>query len=467
MNNILEHGKLPPQVIEIEEAVLGAIMLEKDALLQVIDIIKPEIFYKESHQIICRAIIKLFQSAQPVDILTVTNQLRKNGDLEMVDGPYFVTQLTSRIASSANIEYHTRIIQQKYIQRELIRISAKTINTAFEDTTDAMELLSAVEIQLMGIMQQGIFRRIANYQDSMDEVLKEIKFIKENPTKLQGVPSGFIDLDRKTGGWQKQNLIIMAGRPGMGKSSQALNMAINACENKFSVAYFSLEMSTLELMKKIISNKCEIEFRRLNNGEVENFEWENISVFSKNNIPLYIDDTPAISSLELRTKAIRLKHKSDIQLIIIDYLQLMKASELFKGDNREREISKITQSLKALAKELNIPIIALSQLSRECEKRGGNKRPILSDLRESGSLEQDSDIVIFLYRPEYYKFDYFDFHGVKYPAKGICLTEIAKGRNIGTGEIILKFNGAISRFSNINKDEFDSCDFLEKDNCPY
>jgi replicative DNA helicase len=445
---IMEHGKLPPQAIDLEEIVLGAIMLEKDALLQVIDLLKPEIFYKESHQKICFAIIDLFKNTQPIDILTVTERLKKLGELELVGGPYYVTRLTARVASSANIEYHLRILLQKYIQRELIRISSATIHDAFEDSTDALNLLATAEAQMMSIAESSILKRAQDYNDALGETISEIIAVYKNPTKLTGIPSGFIDLDRKTSGWQDSDLIIMAGRPGMGKSTEVLNCAINACEFGYPVAMFSLEMSIKQLLKKIISNKCDIDLSRMNNGNITELEADNITIFKSNNMPLFIDDTPALSTMELRAKAIRLKHKYGIKMIIVDYLQLMVASGLTKGDNREREISKITQSLKALAKELDIPIIALSQLSRAVEQRP-NKRPILSDLRESGSIEQEADVVIFIYRAEYYKYEVIECGGIQYPSHGLCLNEIAKGRNIALGEILLKFTGSTSRFQTI------------------
>jgi replicative DNA helicase len=448
--SILEHGKLPPQAVDLEEAILGAIMLEKDAMMQVVDILKPEMFYKESHNRIFTAITELFRNVQPVDILTVTDQLKKMGYLDVVGGHYYIITLTSRVASSANIEYHTKIVQQKYIQRELIRISSEIIRDAFEDTTDVLELLGNAETQLMTITEKNTSKRSVKYSDAVVGAVDDLKYLCENPTKLTGIPSGLTEMDRKTGGWQQSDLIIKAGRPGMGKSTESFQEAMSAAEVGHSSAYFSLEMSMKQLINKSFSNKFQIELSRINMGQLTPSELKDLEDYkttaTKN---LFIDDSPSLSTIELRAKAIRLKQKYGIQQIIVDYLQLMTASGLTGKENREQEISKIARSLKSLAKELQIPVIALSQLSRAVEARP-NKRPILSDLRESGSIEQEADIVIFFFRPEYYKMEIVECNGVQHNSAGVCLVDIAKGRNIGTGEFLLNFSGKYSKFQDFD-----------------
>ncbi|MBM3403627.1 MAG: replicative DNA helicase [Bacteroidetes bacterium] len=438
-----EYGKVPPQAVELEEAVLGAMMLEKDALTAVIEILQPEVFYKESHQAIFSAIKRLFGKSEPVDILTVTEELKRNGELEVAGGAYYITFLTNRIASGANIEYHSRILIQKFVQRELIRISSEVIRESFEDTTDVFDLLDKAESSLFGISESSLRRNYSLMQDLVKEAIAEIQRGKDDEHHLRGVGSGFTELDRVTHGWQKSDLIILASRPGMGKTAFALTMARNiAVQFRKPVAFFSLEMSSVQLVTRLIASETGISAEKLKRGKLENYEWEQLDVKIKPLIeaPLYIDDTPSLSIFELRAKSRRLKAQYNIEIIFIDYLQLMTAS-MEKGSNREQEISSISRSLKSLAKELNIPVIALSQLSREVEKRTGSKKPILSDLRESGAIEQDSDQVLFIYRPEYYKLD-VDEEGKS--TSGVAEISIAKNRNGATQDIKLRF---ISRFA--------------------
>jgi replicative DNA helicase len=452
--SILEHGKLPPQAVDLEEAVLGAIMLEKDALTSVIDILKPDVFYKESHQKIYRAILNLFEKSEPIDILTVTAQLKKNGDLEIAGGPFYITQLTSRVASSANIEYHTRIISQKFLQRELIRISSEIIHDAFEDTTDVFDMLDNAEKNLFSVSEGNLRRSYEKMPDLLKQAIDQIRIASTKEDHMMGVPSGFSELDRATGGWQKSDLIVVAARPGMGKTAFVLSMARNmAVEYKRPVAFFSLEMNALQLVTRLISSETQLPAEKLKRGLLETYEWEqlNSKIANLTDAPLIIDDTPALSIFELRAKARRLKQQWDINLIVIDYLQLMSIGGDNKG-NREQEISNISRSLKSLAKELNIPVIALSQLSREVEKRGGSKRPILSDLRESGAIEQDADLVVFIYRPEYYKIEYFEDQA---PTKDMAEIIIAKNRNGALKDVRLKFIGRFAKFENFETDDFD------------
>jgi replicative DNA helicase len=448
---VFEHGKVPPQSLDLEEAVLGAMMLEKDKLAAVIELLKPEVFYKSEHQIIFAAITRLFSQVKPVDILTVTDELRLSGELDLVGGPYYIAMLTNRVASSANIEFHTRIILQKHIQRELIRISSAIIKDAFEDTTDVFELLDRAEGSLFNVSETSIRRNVRSMQSLVQEAVAEITAGRQQDGHLRGVGSGFTEIDRITSGWQKSDLVILASRPGMGKTAFALTMARNiAVDFKKPVAVFSLEMSAVQLVTRLIASETEISAEKLKRGNLEDYEWEqlNTRVSSLIDAPLYIDDTPALTIFELRAKCRRLKTQHDIQIVILDYLQLMQGAPEHKG-NREQEISNISRSLKALAKELDVPIIALSQLSREVEKRLV-KKPILSDLRESGSIEQDADMVLFIYRPEYYsKMDEASAAGTP---EGLAEISIAKNRNGATRDVKLKFVARFAKFTDMEVD---------------
>ena len=451
----LEHGKLPPQALELEEAVLGALMLEKDALTDVIDKLKPENFYKEVHQKIYQAICDLFSKSEPTDYLTVINELKRNGDLEVVGGPYYITQLTAKIASTANTEFHAHIILQKFIQRELIRISSGVIEEAYDDTIDVFDLLDNAESKLFEVAEGTIRGAPKKMTGLIGQVLKQIEEAKHHKDGMSGVASGFTRLDRLTNGWQKADLIIVAARPAMGKTAFVLSMARNlAVEFRKPVAFFSLEMSSLQLVMRLISNETELDAEKLKRGQLTMAEWEQLhaQIDKLSDAPLIIDDTPALSVFELRAKSRKLMVKHQLELIVVDYLQLMTTGTEGKG-NREQEISLISRSLKSIAKELNVPIIALSQLSRAVETRGGDKRPMLSDLRESGAIEQDADIVIFLYRPEYYGIDEDDAQN---PTNGIAEVIISKHRNGQTGTVKLKFIDRLAKFKSL--DEFETFD---------
>jgi len=440
-----EQGKIPPQAPDLEEAVLGAMMLENDRLAEVIEILKPEAFYKETHKYIFLAIQRLFGNNQPVDILTVTEELRQSGELELVGGPYYITMLTNRVASAANIEFHSRIILQKYIQRELIRVSSEIIRDAYEDTTDVFDLLDKAETGLFSISESSIGKSYMDMQSIIKEAIKEINAGREHEGQLRGVGSGFSELDRITSGWQKSDLIIIASRPGMGKTAFALTMARNAAVDfKKPVAVFSLEMSAIQLVTRLISSETEIPQEKLRKGTMADFEWEqlNAKITSLIDAPLFIDDTAALSIFDLRAKCRRLKARHNIQLIIVDYLQLMQGNQDTKG-NREQEISSISRALKSLSKELDVPVIALSQLSRAPEKRSAAAKPILSDLRESGSIEQDADMVLFIYRPEYYKID-VDETGES--TSGMAELSISKNRNGPLKDVKLKFISKFAKF---------------------
>lgn len=447
----LEKGKLPPQALDLEEAVLGAMMIDKKGVDEVIDILQPDAFYKEAHRHIFEAIVQLFTDSQPIDLLTVSAQLKKNAKLDIVGGDFYLIQLTQKISSSAHIEFHSRIILQKFIQRSLIKISNEIIEESYDETTDVFDLLDKAESKLYEVTQGNIKRSSETAQSLVIQAKKRIEEIA-NKEGLSGVATGFEKLDKVTSGWQPSDLIIIAARPGMGKTAFVLSMARNmAIDFNQPVAIFSLEMSSVQLITRLISSETGLSSEKLRTGKLEKHEWEQLSVKVKNleKAPLYIDDTPSLSIFDLRAKARRLSSQHGIKLVIVDYLQLMTAGGNSKGPgNREQEISTISRNLKALAKELEIPVIALSQLSRQVETRGSSKRPLLSDLRESGAIEQDADIVSFIYRPEYYKIDEWD-DDERSPTEGQAEFIIAKHRNGSLENIRLRFIGNLGKFDNL------------------
>lgn len=459
------HGKVQPQAIPLEEAVLGAIMLDKDAVAVVLDILKPPAFYLQAHQVIYAAMLRLFERSYPIDLLTVNEELRKNEELEAAGGTAYLVDLTNKVASAANLEFHAKIVAQKYIQRELIRVSTTTIQNAFEDTMDVFDMLDEAERGLFDITQQNLNRGYESVGSLAVKAQKQLEMLSQRETGLTGVPSGFEELDKMTSGWQPSDLIIVAARPGMGKTAFTLSLAKNAAlDHKRGVAIFSLEMSSLQLTQRLLSSDAEISSGQLRNGNLAPHEWVQLhkSIEKMAEVPVYIDDTPGINIFELRAKCRRLKQQHDIQLIIIDYLQLMTGGgESKKSGNREQEISMISRSLKGLAKELSVPVIALSQLSRAVETRGtGSKRPQLSDLRESGAIEQDADIVTFIYRPEYYGITE-DESGIS--MKGMAEIIVAKHRNGALGDVRLKFIDNYAKFENPDFNQFGSLsagDFL-------
>jgi replicative DNA helicase len=449
-----DHGKLPPQAVDLEEAVLGAMMLEKEAVNDVIDILQPESFYKDNHQKIYAVIKDLFGRSEPIDILTVTSELRKRGELDVVGGAYYISKLTERVASSANIEFHARIISQKFIQRELIRVSSDIIKSSYDETSDVFDIMDKAEQALFEVAQGNIRKNFTDMTALMRETIKQIEAAKNKKDGLSGVPTGFTQLDRVTSGFQPSDLIILAARPGMGKTAFVLSMARNtAVDHKMPVAIFSLEMSAVQLVQRLISSETELPGDKLRKGTLEDYEWEQLNqkIGTLTNAPIFIDDTPALSIFELRAKCRRLKAMHDIQMVIIDYLQLMSGGSEAKG-NREQEISNISRNLKVIAKELKIPVIALSQLSRAVETRGGDKKPQLSDLRESGAIEQDADMVMFIYRPEYYGFTDNPENGENLRGTGQVI--IAKNRHGALETITLKFIDKLAKFTDLEFDAF-------------
>src|SRR4051812_17453079 len=442
------YGKLPPQAKELEEAVLGAIMLEKSAFDTVVEILKPECFYVDAHQKIYRAMQGLAQKSQPIDILTVVEELKFRQDLEVVGGPYYVTRLTNTVVSAANIEAHSRIVLQKFIQRELIRISGEIISDSYEDSTDVFDLLDEAETKLFEITNNHLRKNFASIDTVLVKTIQRIEDLRTRQDDITGVPTGFSMLDRITYGWQPTDLIILAARPSVGKTAFALNLARNAAlhpTKPTTVGFFSLEMSASQLVQRILSAESEIMMEKIARGKLEEHEYQQLhkrGITRLEKAPIFIDDTAALNIFEFRAKARRLVNKHHVGLIIIDYLQLMSGSGDRNG-NREQEISTISRNLKALAKELNIPILALSQLSRAVETRKESKMPQLSDLRESGAIEQDADMVMFIYRPEYYE-NFTNENGES--TRGETHIKIAKHRNGALDIIKLRALLHIQRF---------------------
>ena len=456
------YGKVPPQARELEEVVLGAIMLEKNAFDAVIEILKPECFYVDAHQRIFRAMQSLANKSQPIDILTVVEELKTREELDMIGGAYYVTKLTNTVVSSANIDAHARIILQKFIQRELIRISGEIINDAYEDSTDVFDLLDDAEGKLFEITNSHLRSSIQPIDSVLVQTIQRIEDLRHRNEDVTGVPSSFKMLDKVTYGWQNSDLIILAARPAVGKTAFALNLARNASMHPTkptSVAFFSLEMSAAQLVQRILAAESEIMLEKIARGKMEEHEMKQLytkGIQRLSQAPLFIDDTPALNIFELRAKCRKLKNKHNVGLIIIDYLQLMSGTGDRMQGNREQEISNISRNLKGLAKELNVPIIALSQLSREVEKRGakdGSRVPQLSDLRESGAIEQDADMVMFLYRPEYYD---INTNAEGEDQKGLTEVKIAKHRNGSLETIKLKALLHIQKFISWEEDPYNA-----------
>ncbi len=448
-DRILETGgRIAPRDTDLEEAVLGALMLERDAYVTVCEILKPESFYEPKHRLIYEAIVGLGAAMRPIDMLTVTEQLRLNGTLEEVGGPVYVTELTSRVSSAAHIEYHARIIAQKYLARELISFATEIEGKAFDESNDVDDLLQEAEGSLFKISQNNVKRDVTQIDPILSQALKQIEVAANRESGLSGISSGYTDLDKMTSGWQRSDLIIIAARPAMGKTAFVLSMAKNmAVDYNIPIAVFSLEMSNVQLVNRLISNVCEIPGEKIKSGQLTPMEWDQLGARIKmlQGAQLYIDDTASLSIFELRTKARRLVREHGIEMIIIDYLQLMNASGM-KFGSREQEVSMISRSLKQLAKELQIPIVALSQLNRSVESRTDGKRPQLSDLRESGAIEQDADIVCFIHRPEYYIKADVDANGND--IRGLAEFILAKHRSGSVGDVKMRFRAKFARFEN-------------------
>lgn len=443
------YAHLQPQAVEVEKVVLGALMIDKDAFSVVAETLRPETFYEPSHQKIFTAIQTLNMNQSPVDIMTVTNELQKEGTLDDVGGATYVVDLSAQVASSAHIEYHAKILQQKFLARQLISFASVVETKAFDATVDVDELMQEAEGSLFEISQKNMKQDFTQIDPVIRRAVENIQKASANSDGLTGVPTGYTRLDDMTSGWQRSDLVIIAGRPAMGKTSFALSIAKNiAVDYQIPIAFFSLEMNEEQLVNRLISNVCEIEGKKIMNGQFSRDEWDRLdkNLAKLTGKPVYVDDTPGMSIFELRTKARRLVREKGVKVIMIDYLQLMNANGMRFG-NRQEEVSTISRSLKGLAKELDIPILALSQLNRTVENREGleGKRPQLSDLRESGAIEQDADMVLFVHRPEYYHI-YEDEKGNDLRGKAQII--IAKHRKGATGDVLLTFQGQYTRFAN-------------------
>jgi len=443
------YGHLQPQALDVEKTVLGALLIDKDAYAVVCEMLFPESFYEPRNQMIYAAIRDLSMEEKPVDILTVADQLAKKGQLEEIGGPAYITEISSRTASSAHIEYHARIIAQKFLARQLISFAGSIETKAFDDTIDVDELMQEAEGSLFELSQKNMKKDYTQIDPVIKNAMDVITKAAANKDGLTGVPTGYHKLDDITSGWQPSDLVIIAGRPAMGKTSFALSMAKNiAADYQVPMAFFSLEMSNVQLVNRLISNVCEIQGSKILNGQLQPDEWDRLDkrITRLQGAPLYVDDTPGLSVFELRTKARRLVREHGVKIIMIDYLQLMNANGM-RFSSRQEEVSTISRSLKGLAKELDIPILALSQLNRGVESREGleGKRPQLSDLRESGAIEQDADMVLFVHRPEYYHI-YQDDNGRD--LHGMAQIIIAKHRKGATGDVLLTFRGEFTRFEN-------------------
>ncbi len=451
-NLSLPQAKVPPQAIELEKAILGAMMIDKRGVDEVVDLLFDEVFYLPEHQEIFSAIIQLFEQGKPIDIFTVTEALRSRGTLQQVGGEYYLITLSNLVATAAHIEYHARIVLQMYVKRRLIEISGEIIEKAYDETTDVLDLLDNAEQELFKVSQGSLKRGSAKIASVVTDVKAQLEQLAKQEG-LSGISTGFPSLDDYTSGWQNGDLVIIAARPGMGKTAFVLSMARNmAVDHQVPVAIFNLEMTSDQLIKRLFSIETEIPSEKFRSGKLTDMEWNllNSKMDKIADAPIYINDSSMLSIFDLRAQARRMKSQFDIGILIIDYLQLMTAQTNNKSGNREQEISTISRNLKALAKELNIPVIALSQLSRKVEERtdkSGHKRPQLADLRESGAIEQDADIVSFIYRPEYYKIDLWEDDT---PTQNQAEYIIAKHRNGRTGNIRLRFEGQYGRFSELN-----------------
>ncbi|CDN33087.1 Replicative DNA helicase [Mucinivorans hirudinis] len=441
-----QKGKIPPQANELEEAVIGALMLEKHAILNVQELLKPESFYREAHQLIYQAVLDLSARIEPIDLLTVSNQLQRTGQLAAVGGAAYLASLTQKVGSAAHIEFHAKIVAQKHIQRQLIAASTDIQEQSFDDGRDVADLLEFAESEIFKIAEGNIKRDVQKSRDILSKALQTIEEAGQKPDGMSGCPSGFTDVDRMTMGWQPSDLVIIAARPSMGKTAFVLSLARNiAVDFQKAVGFFSLEMSSVQLMMRLIIGESGLESNLIKSGKLNPDQWKHLEVSVKPlaAAKLFIDDTPALSIFEFRSKARRLKMQHNVEIIIIDYLQLMTAGSADGKGNREQEVATISRSLKAIAKELNIPILALSQLNRSVESRGGTKRPQLSDLRESGAIEQDADIVAFIHRPEYYGLT-TEEDGT--PTAGMAQIIFAKHRNGAVGDVRLRFRAEQAKF---------------------
>lgn len=446
-------GKMPPNAVDFERLVIGTFLIDKKGLDHSIDLLTPDVFYDPRHQVIFTTILKLYEGNHPVDLMTIIQELKKEEKLPLAGGDHYIVDLTMGVSSSAHIEYHVRVILEKYILRSLINVSANVIDSSYKESTDVFELLDKAEQSFFEITNGTIKKGFDTANSLVKQAIETIKSLKDKEG-ISGVPSGFRDIDKETGGWQNSDLIIIAARPAMGKTAFLLSMARNiAVGHKIPMVLFSLEMASVQLITRMIASETRISSEKLRKGTLDDEEWQRLfsNVSELENAPLFIDETPSLSIFDFRAKCRRLVMQHGVRLIMVDYLQLMTAGSGGKGvGNREQEISMISRSLKAIAKELNVPVIALSQLSRSVETRPG-KRPQLSDLRESGAIEQDADIVSFIFRPEYYKIGVWDNddEGQETTTENQAELIIAKHRNGATADVRLSFLKHFAKFGDI------------------
>lgn len=463
----ISDGKMPPNALDFERIVIGTFLIDRKGLDHSIDLLTPDVFYDPRHQTIFASILKLYESNSPIDLMTVIQDLKKNEKLNLAGGDHYIIDLTMGVSSSAHIEYHVRVILEKFILRSLINVSANVIDSSYKETTDVFELLDKAEQSFFEITNGTIKKGFDTANSLVKEAIDKIKSLKDKEG-LSGIPSGFTALDKETGGWQNSDLIIIAARPAMGKTAFILSMARNICvDHNIPMALFSLEMASVQLITRMISSETGISSEKLRKGQMSDDEWQRLftNVSALENAPLFIDETPSLSIFDFRAKCRRLVMQHGVKIIMVDYLQLMTASSGKGGGNREQEIAMISRSLKAIAKELNVPVIALSQLSRTVETRPG-KRPMLSDLRESGAIEQDADIVSFIFRPEYYKIAVWDNdeEGAETSTENQAEIIIAKHRNGATADVRLAFHKNIGKFADLGTNyEYTPSSFGQKD----
>lgn len=444
-------GRLPPQAVDVEQSVLGAMLIEREAIPRAVEILAEDAFYNPKHRRIYASMLSLFERGNPVDLITLSEELKRREDLEEVGGAYYLTELTTMVASAANVEYHARIIAEKSLLRKLIETMTGLITRAYDPASDAFDLLDSAESEVFRISDSQLRKTATSMNEVLKETLARLEAIHGQTGGITGVPSGFTRLDEMTGGWQNSDLIIVAARPSMGKTAFALACARNAAlhpKRPIGVAIFSLEMSAQQLAQRLLTSEARVDAQAARTGRMRDEDWPQLARAAGrlSMAPIFIDDTPGLSILELRAKCRRLKAEHDIGLVVVDYLQLMHGTTESRNANREQEIAQISRSLKSLAKELNVPVIALSQLSRAVETRGGDKRPQLSDLRESGSIEQDADVVGFLYRAERYGIT-VDENGNS--TEGIAEIIIGKQRNGPIGSLEVAFVHQHARFENL------------------
>jgi replicative DNA helicase len=442
-------GRVPPQAVDVEMAVLGAMLIEKGAIAKAIEILDDSSFYKPAHQRIFAAMIALFERSEPVDLITLIEELRRRGELEKVGGEYYLTELTTRVTTAANMEYHAHIVLEKALMRQLISASSEIASRAYQETEDALDLLDEAEQKVFQISEQRMKKNFVSMNTAVHSTMEMLESIHGKHSGVTGVPSAFTELDNITGGFQKSDLIVVAGRPSQGKTALVLSIARNASIlHDIPVGFFSLEMSSQQLVLRLICAEARVDAHSVRTGRLPEDEWRKLStsIGKLYKAKILIDDTPALSALEIRAKSRRLKVEHNVGMIIVDYLQLMQGPK--NAQSREQEISSISRSLKALAKELNIPVVALSQLNRALELRG-DKRPVLADLRESGAIEQDADVVIFVHRPEMFGIDIDP--ETKEPTEGMAELIIGKQRNGPTGAVRLAFIKQYARFENLTR----------------